>query len=446
MRDGRHARLAVFGILLGLGALLGVPAPADAAGEASFVGLPPCRLVDTRGNGFTDPFGPPALAASVPRDFPLAGQCGIPTAALAVSLNVTVTGTQGPGFVLLFPQGGAQPLVSTLNYLAGETVANAAIAPLGAGGGLTVVAGVSGTELILDVNGYFEDSLVHDVGTDNTFVGVGAGNLATTGLRNTALGANALPVVTGNRNTALGESALRVFSGGGQATAVGAGALGSLVAGCCNVAVGSDALGGVTAGAGNIAIGNSAGVFVTVGNNNIYIGHGGGDGGIGPENTTIRLGTSGTHTRAFVAGITSASLGALPPVVVNNDGQLGIVMSSSRFKEAIEPMGEASQGLLRLRPVRFRYRDAAPDAPPQYGLIAEEVAEVYPELVHAGPDGRPLTVLYQALPALLLNELQRQERRLVDKDRQLAELTAAVAELAAQIARLNGRERVAVDR
>jgi endosialidase-like protein len=421
MRDGRHARLAVFGILLGLGALLGVPAPADAAGEASFVGLPPCRLVDTRGNGFTDPFGPPALAASVPRDFPLAGQCGIPTAALAVSLNVTVTGTQGPGFVLLFPQGGAQPLVSTLNYLAGETVANAAIAPLGAGGGLTVVAGVSGTELILDVNGYFEDSLVHDVGTDNTFVGVGAGNLATTGLRNTALGANALPVVTGNRNTALGESALRVFSGGGQATAVGAGALGSLVAGCCNVAVGSDALGGVTAGAGNIAIGNSAGVFVTVGNNNIYIGHGGGDGGIGPENTTIRLGTSGTHTRAFVAGITSASLGALPPV-------------------------EASQGLLRLRPVRFRYRDAAPDAPPQYGLIAEEVAEVYPELVHAGPDGRPLTVLYQALPALLLNELQRQERRLVDKDRQLAELTAAVAELAAQIARLNGRERVAVDR
>jgi hypothetical protein len=118
-----------------------------------FVAVAPCRVVDTRGNGFTGAFGPPALASSVARDFPLAGQCGIPADAQAVSLNVTATNTLGPGFLLLAPAGSPPPLVSTLNYLAGETVANAALAPLGPGG-LTVLAGVSGADLILDVNGY----------------------------------------------------------------------------------------------------------------------------------------------------------------------------------------------------------------------------------------------------------------------------------------------------
>jgi hypothetical protein len=99
------------GFLLVTGGLWGVPAGAAAAGgESDFVGLPPCRLVDTRGNGFSGAFGPPALAAAVPRDFPLLGQCGIPATAVAVSLNVTATDTLGPGFVMLFPQGGAQPL------------------------------------------------------------------------------------------------------------------------------------------------------------------------------------------------------------------------------------------------------------------------------------------------------------------------------------------------
>jgi sulfatase-modifying factor enzyme 1 len=141
--------------LVAVGLLTGL-AGAAAAGETVFVGLTPCRAVDTRGNGFAGPFGPPSLPASVPRDFPLAGQCGIPAAAQAVSLNVTATNTLGPGFFLLAPAGGTPPLVSTLNYVGGETVANAALVPLGAGA-LTVIAGVSGADLIVDVNGYFVD-------------------------------------------------------------------------------------------------------------------------------------------------------------------------------------------------------------------------------------------------------------------------------------------------
>jgi hypothetical protein len=120
-----------------------------------FVALTPCRLVDTRGNGFTGLFGPPAMVADQQRNFPFAGQCGIPANAAAVSANFTVTTTQGLGFIQAFPQGDTPPTVSTLNYLAGQTVANAAIVPLGAGGGLTVIAGLAGTQLIIDVNGYY---------------------------------------------------------------------------------------------------------------------------------------------------------------------------------------------------------------------------------------------------------------------------------------------------
>jgi hypothetical protein len=124
----------------------------------TFVGIAPCRIVDTRGNGFVGAYGPPALTAGVPRSFTLTGQCGIPGDAGAVSLNVTVTNTLGPGHIVIFPQGGAQPTVSTLNYVAGQTVANAAIVPLGAGG-ITVVAGVSGTDLIIDTNGYYGEDV-----------------------------------------------------------------------------------------------------------------------------------------------------------------------------------------------------------------------------------------------------------------------------------------------
>ena len=130
----------------------------DLSNPLPFIPIAPCRLADTRGGGFTGAYGPPALASGAARSFPLTGQCGISTSAKAVSLNITVVNPAGSGFILIYPQGGAQPVVSTLNYSAGQTVANAAVVPLGTGGGVTVVAGVSGTDLIIDTNGYYYDS------------------------------------------------------------------------------------------------------------------------------------------------------------------------------------------------------------------------------------------------------------------------------------------------
>ncbi len=129
--------------------------------EATFVPVTPCRVTDTRaGSGFTGAFGPPALPASGSRGIPFTtSPCGIPSGALAVSINVTVTNTLGAGFILAYPTGGSVPQVSTVNYAANQTVANAAVVPLSAAGSATFVAGVSGTDLILDVNGYFKQTL-----------------------------------------------------------------------------------------------------------------------------------------------------------------------------------------------------------------------------------------------------------------------------------------------
>jgi hypothetical protein len=142
---------------------------AAAATPLPFVALAPCRVADTRGNGFSGAYGPPSLSAGVSRDFPMTGVCAIPATAQAVSMNVTVVNTLGAGHITIYPQGGAAPTVSTLNYTANVTVANAAVVVLGTGGGVTVVAAVSGTDFIIDVNGYYDPQGV--VNTVNTLSG-----------------------------------------------------------------------------------------------------------------------------------------------------------------------------------------------------------------------------------------------------------------------------------
>jgi len=152
----------------------GITTMTDVTSPRVFVGVAPCRLVDTRTAtipNFPAGYGPPALIAGAQRNFDLNSdpQCtSIPASVAAYSLNITVTSTQGAGFILIYPQGGSQPPVSTLNYVAGQTVANAAIVPAGTGGGVTVIAGVSGTELIIDINGYFSDTL----GTPENFLSI----------------------------------------------------------------------------------------------------------------------------------------------------------------------------------------------------------------------------------------------------------------------------------
>ena len=141
-----------------------------------FIALAPCRVADTRGNGFSGPFGPPYLAAGTPRDFPIAGQCGIPAGAVAVSLNLTVTETSATGYLVAFAQGDPIPPTSNLNYSEGQTVANAAIVALGATGGITVVPVAAGLHLIVDTNGYYAGTVVTSLS-----VGAGLSSNATTG-------------------------------------------------------------------------------------------------------------------------------------------------------------------------------------------------------------------------------------------------------------------------
>ena len=139
----------------------GLSTMTDVTPGIGFVGVVPCRLVDTRQAGFPAGYGTPALSPGVPRNFDLNSDplcTGIPTGVEAYSLNVTVTNTTGPGHLVIYSQGGAQPTVSSINYVAGQTIANAVIVPAeGTGGGVTVIAGVSGTDLIIDINGYFTD-------------------------------------------------------------------------------------------------------------------------------------------------------------------------------------------------------------------------------------------------------------------------------------------------
>ncbi len=410
-----------------------------------FVGVSPCRIADTRGNGFTGAYGPPGLAAGTPRNFALTGQCDIAANAQAVSLNVTVTNTQGPGFILIYPQGAAQPTVSTLNYVGNQTIANAAVVPLGAGGGITVVAGVSGTHLILDTNGYYVASgitnvngsdiaiggalilppfarifagtstLLHNAGAANTFVGPDAGNLSVTGIANTGVGNGALfSETSGDGNTAAGFQALTNNATGDANTAVGYHAL--VAAGTSgNTAVGFNAL-AQASGGGNIALGSGAGFNNTSGGFNMYLGNE----GIASESTTIRIGSGSQHTRMFVAGVLSSGISGTP-VLISGTGQLGIAVSSARYKDEIRDMGDASDRLLGLRPVTFRYK-GHPDDPTQFGLVAEEVEKVLPELVFRDSAGRPESVLYNELPPMLLNEVQKQRRRIEQQDAEIASL------------------------
>ncbi len=237
----------------------------------------------------------------------------------------------------------------------------------------------------------------------NTASGDGALNSNTIGASNTASGFNALTSnTTGSFNTASGSFALFSNTTGTNNTASGVSALSSNTTGIENTASGVLALFSNTIGSFNIAVGHRAGFNATTGDNNIYIGHE----GFAAESSTIRIGDGSVHTRAFIAGVQ-----VVPP-------------SSKRFKKAIHNMGEASTNLMRLRPVTFHYKKEydAGDGQLQYGLIAEEVAEVYPELVVYDDQGRVKTVVYQQLSGMLLNEFQKQHRQVQELTERLARL------------------------
>jgi Chaperone of endosialidase len=503
----------------------------DLTSPLPFIAVSPCRVVDTRGP--VGPYGAPALLADAPRSFVVpVGPCpGIPTTAGAFSLNITAVTTSGAGFLVVYPQGAAQPLVSTLNYLGGQTLANAAIVAAGPGGGITVVAGLAATHLIIDINGYFAGGVVtrlnpgpgvalsgtggvitvgianggvglpqlsaagstpgqslvstggavgwgnplsftgllsgevtgpqgatvvsaatstniansivrrdgvgninasalllagdltlgglsgsvfqgpnlflHTSGSESVFLGLSAASLASRGSQDTAVGVLALSGnVTGDDNSAFGWATLVANNTGSLNTAVGAFSLANLAAGNENTAIGQQAL-HHTLGSRNIGLGSFAGFNLTSGNDNIDVGNT----GVAGESNTIRIGTA--QTRAFLAGVRGVQTGMADAlsVVIDSQGQLGMINSSAAAKREIRDLDDASSAVLKLRPVSFFYRNDEVGIR-QYGLVAEEVASIFPELVQFSPSGAPETVRYQFLPPLILSELQKQSREI----------------------------------
>jgi len=245
-------------------------------------------------------------------------------------------------------------------------------------------------------------------GGSNTAIGDSALFNNTTGGVNTAVGLQALENnTTGDRNTATGLSALSGNATGNDNTATGHEALHfNLSSG--NTAMGSGALSENTTGSNNTAIGFNAGDNLT-GDNNIDIGSG--VQGVAGESNTIRIGNTDI-TDTFIRGISGATASGGAAVFVNGNGKLGTMTSSARFKNEIKPMGTASEVILALRPVSFRYKkEIDPQSIPQFGLVAEDVEKVSPDLVIRDREGKPQTVRYEQINAMLLNEFLKEHKK-----------------------------------
>jgi hypothetical protein len=271
-------------------------------------------------------------------------------------------------------------------------------------------------------------------GSFNTATGSFALNANITGDSNTATGWGALDSNnTGHNNTASGFLSLEFNTTGNNSTATGVDALIANTTGSSNTAAGVDALSRNSTGSFNVALGYLAGSNLTKGNNNIDIGAN--VLGIANEANTTRIGKQGTQKQTFIAGISGTAVTG-SQVVVNASGKLGVAASSARFKEAIKPMDRASEAILALKPVTFRYREEIdPGNAPQFGLIAEEVEKVNPDLITRDESGRPVTVRYEAVNAMLLNEFLKEHRKAEEQGCQQNEEEAAIHELKSIVAR-----------
>jgi len=294
--------------------------------------------------------------------------------------------------------------------------------------------------------------MANTTGSSNSAFGIGSLISNTTGGQNSAFGQESLKSNgIGSANAAFGNFSLSLNTNGQFNAAFGWGSLRnntigrfnaafggqSLILnteGANNVAFGMLSLSNNTTGSNNIAIGRSAGESLTTGNDNIDIGNA----GVAAESGTIRVGTAGTHTKTFISGIRGVTVTGGIGVVIDANGQLGTTSSSARYKHDIQDMGDLSARLMQLRPVTFRYNAQGADAPLRFGLVAEEVNEVLPELVARNKDGEIETVMYHELPAMLLNEIQKQRRAIDGLESEREALGRMVRELSERVAMLEG--------
>jgi hypothetical protein len=329
-----------------------------------------------------------------------------------------------------------------------------------------------GTDALFSLNGGLYNTAVglnalytDSTGGRNTATGVNALRYNVMGASNTAVGVNALYFSTANFNTAIGDSALfhdtngagntatgyqALFSNnagsentaigdyalsfnttGDLNTAVGFQALESNDIGNSNTAIGSDALLNTSGGA-NTAIGTYAGINATTGSGNVYIGAF--VGGVGGERNTTRILNIGVTPQASGIFVTISGTGGL------GDGKLGYQSSSERYKEEIKPMEQASESLYRLTPVTFRYKkELDPQGTRQYGLIAEQVAKVSPDLVVNDEDGKPATLRFLNIEAMMLNEFLKEHKKVQELEATVATLAATLKEQAAQIQKVSAQ-------
>jgi hypothetical protein len=426
-----------------------------------------CALDATGGGTVT------AVTASAPL---LSSGGTAPDISLSGSIPVANGGTGQTSLAangIVYGQGTSA--VATAVGIAGQVLTGTAGAPVWTGspslsGNLTLMESTSATTgNILKGTTPF----IHNYGTQNTFVGEDAGNFSMSGLgQNTASGASALKSnTTGFSNTAAGFQALLSNTTGHANTADGWDTLALNTSGIANTASGYEVLVNNTTGTGNTgsgyqtlihntdgnyntatgfqalqnntgsnntSLGIQAGYNLTSGDYNIDIGNL----GVAGEGNTIRIGDAAHQARTFIAGIRGITTGSADAisVVVDSNGQLGTLSSSRRVKDDIGDMKDASGALMKLRPVTFHYKtDQNPSGRTlQYGLIAEEVAEVYPGLVAHSADGQIETVMYQFLPPMLLNEYQKQQRLI---EAQAAEVTRLAAEVNKQTTRIADLEK-----
>ena len=283
-----------------------------------------------------------------------------------------------------------------------------------------------------------EAALVSSTTTSgNTAIGSFALSDDTTGSGNTATGDVALSATTtGNNNTANGFQALADNTTGSNNTAIGLSALLFNFTGNSNTADGNNALFSNTTGSNNIALGDSAGSDLTTGSNNIDIGARGAAG----ESNTIRIGKKGTQTTTRIAGISGATVAGGVGVIIDTNGKLGTVVSSERFKDNVQPMDRASEAILALHPVTFCYKhELDPDGIPQFGLVAEQVEKVNPDLVARDDQGKPYTVRYEAVNAMLLNEFLKEHQKVQRLEAALAAVNERLKEQDAEIDKVNAK-------
>ena len=258
-------------------------------------------------------------------------------------------------------------------------------------------------------------------GVANTAVGWLSLNTLDTGKFNTAIGAGTLIGNTADQNTATGAGALFNNGTGGNNTANGTFALFYNLEGGDNTAIGIAALSSNTTGSNNVALGSGAGASATTGSNNVYVGAG-------------MQGAAGESDACYIKSIFGQTSASGLPVLINSNNKLGTTTSSRRFKQEIKAMDKTSEVLLALKPVTFRYKkEIDPTGTIQFGLVAEQVEKVNPDLVVRDTEGKPYSVRYDQVNAMLLNEFLKEHRNNEQQVATIAQLKQEFAEQRTQI-------------